>query len=145
MYLFYTSTKGQELTRVHDTDAGWDISNGGDSISVAPGKTAVLETGIHIYIPIGTFGKVEMRSGLAFKHGMATLAGVIDAGYTGEIMVKVINHGENPVEIWSGMRFAQLIIHHISIAKFTLTDMKTYTGLVENADRGDNGFGSSTE
>ena len=88
-------------------------------------------------IPIGYYGRVAPRSGLAFKNGIDTLAGVIDAGYRGEIAVIIINHGKEDFKIEKGNRIAQMIFEKIDQAEFEEVEELNIT------ERGDGGFGSS--
>jgi deoxyuridine 5'-triphosphate nucleotidohydrolase len=99
--------------------------------------SATVRTGIAVAIPKGYYGRVASRSGLSVKHSLEVGAGVVDAAYRGEIMVRLHNHGDANVFLAAGDRIAQLVVTAI------------YTGDVEEAaslddtDRGDRGFGSS--
>lgn len=90
--------------------AGYDLVSV-DSYVVLPGRRVVVATGITIQLPPGTYGRIAPRSGLAVKHGLDTLAGVIDPDYTGEIKVVLQNLDVNqPFVIRPGYRIAQLIL-----------------------------------
>ena len=119
-----------------DHDAGCDLYGLEDAI-LKPGERISIKTGIKMEIPIGYYGRVAPRSGLAFKNGIDTLAGVIDAGYRGEIAVIIINHGKEDFKIEKGNRIAQMIFEKIDQAEFEEVEELNTT------ERGDGGFGSS--
>lgn len=97
--------------------AGMDLSAYlEDSLRLAPGKRALVDTGIAIALPPGYEAQVRPRSGLALKHGIGLVnsPGTIDADYRGEIKVVLINLGEADFEINRGDRIAQLVIAPVS-------------------------------
>ena len=108
-------------------------------LMLAPGKRALVPTGIAIALATGHEAQVRPRSGLAAKHGLTVLnaPGTIDADYRGEIQVLLINHGDEPVAITRGMRIAQLIIAPVSQA--TLRPVAS----LKPTSRGGGGFGST--
>lgn len=108
-----------------------------DAFVLQPGERRLVPTGISIEIPHGYYGRVAPRSGLAVRHGIDTMAGVIDADYRGEVNVLLINLGENAVEFGAGERIAQLIIEYAAPSEFHWTE-----NLGETA-RGEGGFGST--
>ena len=122
----------------HYGDAGFDLHSTGEYI-VKPKETAIVKTGIQIEIPNGYFGSIRDRSGLAVKHSIHTLAGVVDSGYRGEIKVALINLGEIEFVIRGGDRIAQMIIQPYEFCK-----IKEAENLSETS-RGWGGFGSSGE
>src|SRR5665647_2051949 len=81
-------------------------------VIIAPGKRALVPTGIAIALPAGTEAQVRPRSGLAAKHGVTVLnsPGTIDADYRGEIQVILINLGDAPFVVKRGERIAQMIV-----------------------------------
>ena len=106
-------------------------------IVLQPGQRATVPTGLAYAIPAGHCGQVWPRSGLAVKHGIDTLAGMVDSDYRGELMVALINHGDAAFTIRRGDRVAQFLIAPYAHVK-----------LVETADlpetnRGTGGFGST--
>ena len=121
--------------------AGFDLYSV-DHYVVFPGQRVVVSTGIGLQkLPDGTYGRIAPRSGLAVKHGLDTLAGVIDPDYTGEVKVVLQNLDVNqPFVIRPGYRIAQLILEN-----FTTVDVVEVqgecTGLI--TERGANGFGST--
>ncbi|MFW5795661.1 MAG: dUTP diphosphatase [Alkalispirochaeta sp.] len=110
-----------------------------EAITLLPGRRAQIPTGLHIELPIGFEGQVRPRSGLAAKFGITVLnaPGTIDSDYRGEILVPLINLGDESFLVERGMRIAQLVIAPVTRAAFEPVDVLTET------DRGANGFGSS--
>ena len=88
-------------------------------MTLAPGKHALVPTGLTIALPPGSEAQVRPRSGLAAKHGVTVLnsPGTIDADYRGEISVLLINHGDEPFTIRRGERIAQMVIAPVTQAK----------------------------
>ena len=89
-------------------------------VTIAPGQTVLIHTGIALAIPKGYVGLVYARSGLATKEGLAPAnkVGVIDADYRGELMVSLHNHGAFTQEVQDGERIAQLVITPVLTAQF---------------------------
>src|ERR1700710_3096059 len=88
---------------------------------IAPGKHALIPTGLIIALPPGFEAQVRPRSGLAAKHGVTVLnaPGTVDADYRGEIGVLLINHGDTPFTIQRGERVAQMVIAPVTRAELT--------------------------
>ena len=101
-------------TRAHDTDAGFDLYANA-TVTVASGKNVLVPTGIALSIPAGYVGLVHPRSGLAAKHMITVLnaPGTVDEGYTGEVLVNIINHGRKPYVVHEGERIAQLLVQRV--------------------------------
>jgi len=117
--------------------AGYDLYST-DGYVVLPGHRVVVSTGISIQCPSGTYGRIAPRSGLAVKHGLDVLAGVIDPDYTGEIKVVLVNTDMRvPFFIKPGYRIAQLILE-----SFVEADVVEVACMHETT-RGDQGFGST--
>jgi dUTP pyrophosphatase len=106
---------------------------------LAPGKHAMVPTGLAIALPDGFEAQVRPRSGLAAKHGVTVLnsPGTIDADYRGEIQVILINHGAEVFIIRRGERIAQMVIASVVQARLVLASALPLT------DRGSGGFGST--
>jgi dUTP pyrophosphatase len=106
---------------------------------LAPGKHAMIPTGLTIALPQGFEAQVRPRSGLAAKHGVTVLnsPGTVDADYRGEINVLLINHGDQPFPIRRGERIAQMVI-----AQVTQVELVPVASL-STTDRGAGGFGST--
>lgn len=118
--------------------AGFDIYADKEAFAMPIGGMCVVETGIAMSIPAGFFGSIRPRSGLAVRHGIDTMAGVIDSDYRGEIKVVLINHGEQGFAVKPGDRIAQMVIQpHASDLPVSLVDD------LEDSDRGEDGFGST--
>lgn len=133
------SSTAKVPTYAHYSDAGADLYSDDITIDISPGSTAKVRTGIAVAIPYGYVGLVHPRSGLAAKHAVTVVnsPGTIDAGYRGEIVVLLINHGDETVTIDTGDRIAQLLIQKVEVA-----DFNTNLGWTES-DRGSDGFGST--
>jgi dUTP pyrophosphatase len=106
---------------------------------LAPGKYALIPTGLTIALPSGYEAQVRPRSGLAAKHGVTVLnaPGTVDADYRGEISVILINHGDKPFPIRRGERIAQMVIAPVTRAELVAAASLSAT------DRGSGGFGST--
>jgi dUTP pyrophosphatase len=124
--------------KAHPTDAGYDLVSTADQI-LKPGQHALIPTGLHIGLPAGTVGYVCPRSGLAANYGITVLnaPGVIDPGYTGEVLINLVNFGPYTYTIHCGERVAQLIIH-----KTVEVDWQHVIEF-EETQRGNNGHGST--
>jgi dUTP pyrophosphatase len=119
--------------------AGYDLFST-DSYVVLPGRRVVVSTGISVQLPPGTYGRIAPRSGLAVKHGLDTLAGVIDSDYTGEVKVVLQNLDmSQPFVIRPGYRIAQLILEQC-VTPHVVEIPGECTNLT---DRGAAGFGST--
>lgn len=108
-------------------------------ITLQSGASVMVPTGLIMELPVGFEGQVRPRSGLAARHGVTVLnsPGTIDADYRGEVMVLLINHGDEPVNIKRGERIAQLVFAPVTQA--TLIAVKA----VSDTTRGGGGFGST--
>ncbi len=120
--------------------AGMDLAAAINApMTLAPGKRAMVPTGLAIALPAGYEAQVRPRSGLAAKNGVTVLntPGTIDADYRGEVKVILVNLGEDSFEIERGMRIAQMVIAPVTQASFTEVDSLSET------ERGSGGFGST--
>lgn len=122
--------------RAHDQDAGLDLYSREEQI-ILPGESAVFDTGVHVELPEGTFGKLESKSGLNVKYSVVSCGGVIDCGYTGSIAVKLYNLGDKPYMVRKGQKIVQMIIQPYLAPDLEVVDR------LEDTDRGEKGFGSS--
>ncbi len=116
--------------------AGLDICSIEDTV-IEPGERALVPTGLAVAIPEGYYGRVAPRSGLATKHGLDVLAGVIDADYRGEIRCLLLNTGEEPIQLPAQSKICQLIIEKI------ITPAAVWANEISETDRGSGGFGST--
>jgi len=133
---------GRAILPTYGTEysAGADLYNmSGNAVSIAPGETVLIKTGLAVEIPEGYCGLIFARSGLATKRGLAPAnkVGVIDADYRGEVMVALHNHSDKAAEIDGGERIAQLAIVPFLKAEYELTDA------LSDTVRGEGGFGST--
>lgn len=123
---------------------GSEFSAGADlyaieTVTIAPGETILIHTGLAMEIPCGYGGFIYARSGLASKKGLAPAnkVGVIDADYRGEIMVTLLNHSNESRTVSAGERIAQLVIAPFLKANFQETEA------LSDTVRGTGGFGST--
>ena len=122
--------------RAHVEDAGYDLFSPKYDFIPARGS-AIIDTGVHIQIPKGYAGLIVSKSGLNLRYGL-TSDGLIDAGYTGSIRVKLYNNNDRAgYEIRPGDKISQIVF--IQIAEPILLE----TDELEETERGDNGFGST--
>lgn len=122
--------------RAHKTDAGLDIKSK-ETRLIKAHRDALFHTGLHVQLPHGTAGLLVSKSGLNVKHGI-TSTGLIDEGYTGEIMVKLYNNSDESYLVQAGDKISQLVIIPV-----LYEDIHIMNSLDENTERGDKGFGSS--
>ena len=108
-------------------------------VTIAPGGSAFLPTGVALEVPKGCAGLIYARSGMACKRGLAPAnkVGVVDSDYRGEITVVLYNHGSQPQTVENGERIAQFIITPVLTPAYETAEDLTDT--VRN--RG--GFGST--
>lgn len=126
----YTPSRG------HSDDAGIDLKTP-YPVTIKAGKSASIETGVGVQIPKGYFGKLESKSGLNVKHNIVSLGGVIDCGYTGEIIVKLYNMGEEDYTFNAGDKIVQMIVQPCLIDSINIVDD------FDDTERGGAGFGST--
>ena len=106
---------------------------------LAPGERAVVPCGFAMALPLGYEAQVRPRSGLAVKFGITVLnaPGTIDADYRGEVMVPLINLGQDSFTVRRGDRIAQMIIAPVMQAHFEVRER------LDETERGEKGFGST--
>lgn len=129
-----TPTYGTEFAAGADLYACTD-----ESITINPGETQFIHTGLAMEIPEGLVGLIYARSGMACKKGVAPAnkVGVIDSDYRGEIIVALYNHSETPLVVNNGERVAQMVYAPYYHAQFTEVSE------LEDSVRGEGGFGST--
>ena len=110
-----------------------------EEVTILPGETKLIKTGLAIEVPVGYGAFIYARSGLASKRGLAPAnkVGVVDADYRGEVMVALHNHSDNAQTVAVGERIAQMVI-----APFLKADFEVVDELSDTA-RGEGGFGST--
>lgn len=107
-----------------------------EDFTLLPGERKAAPTGLAVEIPPGWYGRVAPRSGLAARHGVDTLAGVVDSDYRNELLVLLINLGDEPANFKAGDRIAQLIIERAAACDYAWAEELSET------ERG-GGFGST--
>lgn len=126
-----------EPVRGHDDDAGMDLRTPVRTVVPKHGS-AVIDTGVHVELPPGTFGKLESKSGLNVNHGIVSLGGVIDAGYTGPVKAKLYNMTGKDYIFERGDKVVQMIIQPCIIP-----GIMNVVDHLQGTARGDGGFGST--
>ena len=127
-------------TRAHEHDAGLDLRCAHKvGVILRPGDRELVDTGVAVNIPAGYVGLVHPRSGHAHKYGITVnnAPGTIDSGYVGNILVNLINHGRDPIEIKYGERIAQLLIQQVELPELEIVDS------LEATERGASGHRST--
>jgi len=128
----------EQFTRAHEDDAGFDIAAAED-VDIFDMGQVTIPTKLHVAIPKDHVGIIKPRSGLSMRIGTDALAGVVDAGYRGEVMV-VLTVRKPPVHFKRGDKIAQMIIVKRYTGEVTRVDSLEELG---ETDRGSNGFGST--
>ncbi|MEK6948327.1 MAG: dUTP diphosphatase [Nanoarchaeota archaeon] len=108
-----------------------------DEYELKPNERVVICTGIVVAVPKGCYGSVRDRSGLAFNHGLHTLAGVLDENYRGELRVIIVNLGSRTYKLTKNERIAQLIIMEYKKVNVEYVDE------LDDTNRGNSAYGSS--
>ena len=121
--------------RAHNTDAGLDLKSP-VCIEIPARSSVVIDTGVHVDLPIGTVGFLKSKSGLNVNHDI-TSDGVIDVGYTGSIKVKLYNHGIIPYQVLRGDKITQLVVVECHFPDVEIVEE------LDNTERGNKGFGST--
>lgn len=121
--------------RAHDPDAGADLFSR-EKATIYPGESHVFDTGVHMAIPYGYAGFIKAKSGLNVKHGILS-DGVVDAGYTGSIRVKLYNMGHEAYTVKKGEKISQIVILPVMLCGFRQVET------LEETERADGGFGST--
>lgn len=135
--------EGLELpARATAGSAGFDLRAAVvEPVTIAPGKRALVPTGVALAIPVGWEGQVRPRSGLALKHGITLInsPGTIDSDYRGEILVPLVNHGEESFVVERGERIAQVVFAQLPWVELARVARLPQAG----GGRGGGGFGST--
>lgn len=126
------SPAAQAPTRKHPTDAGVDVYASEDAW-IPPFSTRVIHTGVTFDVPVGTLLQVWPKS----RHNHLAGAGVVDAGYQGEILIKVVNPSWKPLRVRSGQAIAQLV--HLPVLCEPLEELASEELHREPSERGGSG------
>ena len=121
--------------RAYEDDAGMDLFTP-INFFIPEGGSAVVDTGIHVFIEKGYVGMLKSKSGLNVNRDLVG-EGTIDCGYTGSIKVKLYNHGNEPAYFSKGDKIIQLVIMPI------VTPVPVLVTEFPETDRGSDGFGST--
>ena len=129
---------GKIPNKSHDGDIGYDLYSNGEYV-IPPNKVILVHLGISIQLPKNVGGFVLPRSGLASKHLIAPInsPGLIDPGYTGELMVPLMNYSEETYTVVKHERVAQLVA--ITTGNITFKEVSD----LDESDRSEGGFGST--
>jgi dUTP pyrophosphatase len=131
------SNKGKVPFDNNDNDnAGYDLFSA-EEMEIPPKERRLIKTDIAIRLPVGTYGRIAPRSGLAYKHGLDVLAGVIDRGYSNNVGVILLNTGNESVQVNAGDKIAQIIIEFYNKPGFEQVEE------LADSKRGMGGFGST--
>lgn len=122
----------------HELDIGYDLASV-ENITLLSKQVTLVRTGLSISLPAGVAGFVLPRSGLATKHQITLInaPGLIDPGYTGEILIPLINHSDINYNISKQERVAQLVLVNSDNVEFDVVDELNVT------ERSSDGFGST--
>lgn len=127
-------------TRGSASAAGYDLyADIPEEITIAPGETRMISTGLSMEIPEGYFGAIFARSGLAMKEGLrpGNCVGVVDSDYRGPFLIGLHNDSSSVRTVESGERIAQMVVIPYLPVEFEETDSLNDTA------RGEGGFGST--
>jgi len=110
-----------------------------NAVTIEPGQTAFIHTGIALEVPKGCAGLIYARSGMACKLGLAPAnkVGVVDSDYRGEITVVLYNHGKDAQSVENGERIAQFVITPVLTPAYVLAEA------LSDTERNLGGFGST--
>ncbi len=150
---FYTEK--YPFVRATEGSVGFDLyAHTGVTRTMQPGERWNFATGIHLEMPLGVEGQVRPRSGLKLHAGVVGMLGTIDSDFRGEVKVTLFNLGQQPYDVLSGDRIAQLVFAPVLIpgvdmlavfsqlAEFSVVAVGNPEQLSKTT-RGTNGFGSS--
>lgn len=129
---------GRLTPRSYPGDAGIDLITSQDTL-IKAGTHGFVPTGTRIEVPPGTFLWITSRSSTYRNFGLQVLPGIIDEGYTGELLASVVNTTSQDVTVKQGDRVCQVIVMPNETAKYQTEEVEA----IRAGDRGDNGFGST--
>lgn len=119
--------------------AGYDVCSADSEFTLQPMERRLVRTGLALAIPTGYEAQVRPRSGLALRHGVTlpNAPATIDSDYRGELLIGLINLGQEPVLVSRGMRIAQLVFQRVAdVVLEPVTELPA-------SERGSGGFGST--
>lgn len=118
--------------------AGYDLYAAEEKTIPANGR-GLIDLGLSMSIPEGTYARIAPRSGLAVKSGLTTGAGVIDYDYRGPVKVMIFNHSTEDFNVTIGDRVAQMILEKIVTPEVSVVEVAD----LDSTERGAGGFGST--
>lgn len=121
--------------RAHDTDAGADIRTP-EGFWLRAHDSEIVATGVHVELPAGTVGMLKSKSGLNTRYGIVS-EGVIDEGFSGEIIVKLYNLSDHDYLFQRGDKITQLVVMPVHYVTYEQVDE------IKAGERGANGYGST--
>lgn len=121
--------------RAHDTDAGADIRTP-EGFTLKAHGSEIVATGVHVELPAGTVGMLKSKSGLNTRYGIVS-EGVIDEGFSGEIIVKLYNLSDHDYLFQRGDKITQLVVMPVHYVTYEQVDE------IKAGERGANGYGST--
>lgn len=121
--------------RAHDTDAGADLRSPTE-VRVPPHDSALVRTGVHVELPEGTCGLLVSKSGL-MVHNALTSTGLVDEGFTGEIVIRVFNDSSDWYTFHAGDKVSQIAVLPVCYPTYA------YASEISGGERGDDGYGST--
>lgn len=139
MFIRYSLDEGAyKPTKAYRADAGFDLRTP-SAVTLHPGESVTIDTGVHFEIPEGYVGFMKSKSGLMTKFNVVCPGGVVDSGYTGSVRVCMRNLNEHAVYIFDqGDKLAQIVFLPIPTVDLEETD-----SLTTPTQRGTHGFGST--
>lgn len=135
----------EDVVQGTDKSAGYDIK-ACETVLIPARSKQTVKTGLRVEFPVGVYGRLASRSGLAVKHGIEVGAGVIDEDYEGELMVLLWNHSDCDFKVEKGDRICQFIPHGEIRVKVFIKNKAGEVGRplnVVRSNRGVSGFGST--
>jgi len=124
----------------HEGDSGMDLYST-EEVVLEPGERKTVKTGLQIAIPKGFEAQIRPKSGLAAKFGISVLntPGTIDSGYRGEVMVIMVNLGQEAYKVEKGKKIAQMVMAKVEEAEIE------EAAELDETERNKGGFGSTKQ
>lgn len=121
--------------RAHDTDAGADIRTP-EGFTLKAHDSEIIATGVHVQLPPNTVGMLKSKSGLNVRYGIVS-EGVIDEGFSGEIVAKLYNHSDRDYRFERGDKITQLVVMPVHYVAYQQVEE------IQGGERGEAGYGST--
>jgi dUTP pyrophosphatase len=146
IYIKKITPEAKLPARANPSDAGADVFYcANEPVTIAPGQSILLGTGLQVATPVGYVCEVKNRSGMAYKNSLVVGSCIIDSGYSGEVKVNLHNIGREIKTIMPYDKIAQLVFYPINLPDFELlpNEVDLYLHTPTISSRGDGGFGST--